>query len=197
MTITRPITTGLAIALVAAGALAAAGCGGSDGAGRATGANDDAKQLAFARCMREAGIDFPDPKPSSGPQDQAIRIPRSISPKRFQGIEQGCRRSSGIRTKPPSAAEQARFRDDALKFARCMRAHGIDLPDPQMSADGGGVIIQKKQSAGSGGGSAPALDSPAFRRAQAACPSGPMSRKLSGGAGSGAVLSQSGPAGKR
>jgi hypothetical protein len=190
MTITRWWTAALAVT-----AVAAAGCGGG-GSKEGSGADtpDDAEQLAFARCMREAGIDFPDPKPSSGgARPEAISIPRSISPKRFLRIEQDCRRSSGIRMKAPSAAEQARFRDDALKFARCMRAHGVDLPDPQMSADGGGVVIQKKS--GSGGASGPAPDSPAFRRAEAACPSSLRSRKISG-AGAARVLGQSKPPAK-
>jgi hypothetical protein len=193
MTITRWWTAALAVT-----AVAAAGCGGG-GSKEGSGADtpDDAEQLAFARCMREAGIDFPDPKPSSGgARPEAISIPRSISPKRFLRIEQDCRRSSGIRMKSPSAAEQARFRDDALKFARCMRAHGVDLPDPQMSPDGGGIVIHKKNSA-SGGGSGPAADSPAFRRAEAACPSSLRSRKLSGAGAVGRVLSESAPPAKR
>jgi hypothetical protein len=196
MTITKWWTAGLAIAAAAA-AVAAAGCGGSGPKGASGGEQpDDAKQLAFARCMREAGIDFPDPTPGAGARPDAIRIPRSVPPKRFLQIEQACRRSSGIRTKVPSAAEQARFRDDALKFARCMRAHGVDLPDPQMSPDGGGIVIQKKNSA-SGGGSGPAVDSPAFRRAAAACPSSLRSRKLSGAGAVGRVLSESAPPAKR
>jgi hypothetical protein len=174
MTITR-WTTRLAIAGAAAAALAGAGCGGGSGRDSATGSDtsDDAKELAFARCMREAGIDFPDPEPSAGGRrTQTIRIPRSIAPQRFQQIEATCRDRSGIVRKAPSAEEQEKFRDDALKFARCMRAHGVDLPDPQVR--GGGVIIGR---AGAGDAS---LDpeSPAFRRAQAACPSNLAARKM-------------------
>ncbi|HMJ33521.1 MAG TPA: hypothetical protein VK501_06365 [Baekduia sp.] len=168
MTITR-WTRRLAIASAAGAALAAAGCGGGGGSGGDSGSrSDDAKELAFARCMREAGIDFPDPKPAAnGTERRAIRLPRGISPERLQTIDSTCRRKSGVVRQEPSAEEQAKFRDDALKFARCMRAHGVDVPDPQ--ARGGGIVIQRKAGSGASG---PNPDSPAFKRAQAACPSG-------------------------
>jgi hypothetical protein len=180
MTITRRITAGLTAAVAAGAALGAAGCGGGGGGGadNASARPDDAKQLALARCMRKAGIDFPDPKPGPAGAPAELRIPRSISPERFMKMERDCRRSSGIAIKAPTAAEQARFRDDALKFARCMRAHGIDLPDPQIRP-GGGVIIQHKDSGSGGGASSPDFNSPAFRRAQAACPSSLAGRKFS------------------
>jgi hypothetical protein len=96
---------------------------------------------------------------------QQIKVPQGISPKRMQQIQKDCQRKSGFAPKAPSKEEQARFRDAALKFARCMRAHGVDIPDPQ--ASGGGIVIQK----GPGGGAAPSLNpqSPAFKRAEQAC----------------------------
>ena len=34
-------------------------------------------------------------------------------------------------------AERAKLQEAALNFARCMRAHGVDMPDPQLSGKGG------------------------------------------------------------
>ena len=69
-----------------------------------------------------------------------------------------CRKYMPNGGKPPSAAQQQEMRDAALKFARCMREHGVDVPDPQTS---GGRLSLKIQ------GINPS--SPAFQAAQKAC----------------------------
>jgi hypothetical protein len=161
MTISAGIPT--VVAALAATALIAA-CGGSGSSGGGSGGADDSKELAFAACLRKAGIDAPDPKRGpNGELSQRIGIPKGISPQRMQQIQKDCQRKSGFKPKAPSKAEQARFRDAALKFARCMRAHGIDIPDPQ--AGGGGIMIQK----GPGAQGGPDPRSPAFKRAELAC----------------------------
>jgi hypothetical protein len=40
-----------------------------------------------------------------------------------------------------SAARQAKLQEAALKFTRCMRRHGIDMPDPKAGQGGGGFTI--------------------------------------------------------
>jgi hypothetical protein len=167
--------------MTTAAALLLAACGGgSGGGGAAAGKPDDAKLLAFNACMRKAGLDFKDPTPGGGPQ--SIKIPKGISPARLQTIQRDCARKTGGGPKEPSKAEQAKFLDQALKFARCMRAHGVDMPDPK--AQGGGISIQKRSSGS--GSSGPNPDSPAFQRAQSECQSfmpkgGQLSTKRSGG----------------
>src|SRR4051794_2779902 len=164
-----------------AAALLLAACGGdSDGGGAASGKPDDAKRLAFNACMRKAGLDFKDPTPGGGPR--AVKIPEGISPARLQQIQRDCARKTGGGPREPSKAEQAKFLDQALKFARCMRAHGVDLPDPK--AQGGGISIQKRSNGSRGSGPNP--DSPAFQRAQRECQSfmpkgGQLSTKRGGG----------------
>ena len=65
---------------------------------------------------------------------------------------------------PPSPAQQAQTQAQALRFAACMRAHGVPrFPDPQFS--GGGV--QFRVGGPSGGGIDPS--SPLFQKAQKAC----------------------------
>jgi hypothetical protein len=171
----------------AASALLAAcgGSGGNDGVGARP---DDSSELAFAACLRKAGIDAPDPQRGpNGELAQRVRVPNGISPARMQRIQKDCQRKSGFHPKPPSKEEQARFFDQALKFAKCMRAHGVDVPDPKPA--NGGIVINK---GGPGTARGPDPESPAFKRAQQACQSlmpGPR-----GGKG-GPSLSTSGVAG--
>jgi hypothetical protein len=170
-------TTTVLLAGVATTALLTA-CGGGGG-GAPAARSDDAKALAFARCMRAAGIDFPDPGASNKPQ--LVRIPKGIAPKRLEAAQKNCAKKTGAGPKAPSKAEQAHLLDQALQFARCMRAHGINLPDPQA---GGGGIVQKKDSGSGDSGIDPS--SPAFARAQKACGTFmPAGAQLSVGKGGG------------
>jgi hypothetical protein len=163
MTIRHRLPTALAIG---AATVAAAGCGGSSPGNGSAGGPDDSKELAFAQCLRKAGIDAPDPQINGGKVSQSIRVPKGIPPARMQQITADCARKTGGGPKPLSKADQAKFLDSALKFARCMRAHGVDIPDPKPTD--GGIMIQK----GTGGGG-PRIDpqSPAFQSAQKACES--------------------------
>lgn len=173
-------------ALLAAGLLAA-GCGGAsegatDGiasagdAGSAKPASGktkvDAEQagLDFARCMREHGVDVPDPQAGEGGMVMIGPGPgevqggsRSGPPAGFEEADKACRHFLegliGDGPGPLDAAEQ----DRALKFAQCMRDHGVDMPDPDFS--GGGVRI----TIGGGPGSATGPDSETFKAAQKAC----------------------------
>ena len=66
---------------------------------------------------------------------------------------------------PPSEEEQARMREQALEFSKCMREHGIDMPDPQFSEDGG-VTINAEVEGGEGG---PLPDDEDFQAAAEEC----------------------------
>ncbi len=171
-------------------ALATAGCGGSSGAGaevasagggRGAEAEDasttpaDAEQagLDFARCMREHGVDMPDPKaggdgfimvgPSAGgdrPEPGgAARLPEA-----FAEADEACRHHLDDLIQEGGPPMDAEAQDRALKFARCMREHGVDMPDPDFSS-GGGVRIEIGK--GEAGGIDPSSET--FRDAQEAC----------------------------
>jgi hypothetical protein len=136
-------------ALVGVLALAVAACGGggkgdgvaSLGGGRATsttvgGRQDDRQQaLDWARCMRQHGIDLPDPQFSGNDivyprPDRAVR-----NGAKYKAAEQACKQHlpNGGQPGPPNPEKLQR----ALAFARCMRQHGITtMPDPQVVADG-------------------------------------------------------------
>jgi len=180
--------------LLGATALAAglAGCGGSgagaeERGGPSAGARDAG--IAFARCMREQGIDMPDPKTDErgvtrvepGDGDAAGpgaggRAPSS----RFRAAERACRKHLKDVAPPQLSPEQAeRFKKQALAHARCMRDNGVNFPDPRLTDDGGAVV-----DIGPDSGLDP--DSPVFKRATDAC------RRLEFGPGGGAPPAGSG-----
>lgn len=143
-----------------AAALLLAACGGSNGGDPVAGQPDDAKRLAFAACLRKAGVEV---KEQTGRGGFDIRVPRGISKARMATIERDCARKTGGGPgggREASPEQKARLLDQALRFARCMRAHGVDMVDPK--PDGRGIRIQIKGSSGD-------PNSPVFRRAQQAC----------------------------
>ncbi|GAB7042101.1 MULTISPECIES: hypothetical protein [Catenuloplanes] len=119
-------TLATAIALLGA-------CGGRDGAAepdRDAGppATYHEWSLAYATCMREQGVDMPDPKPGEG-----LSMPMG-GPGADATVEasQACRARLG----DPPAAEGAPKTDQEreeqqLKMVQCLREHGVDVPDPQ------------------------------------------------------------------
>jgi hypothetical protein len=86
----------------------------------------------------------------------------------------GGKRGSGVATadggkdnkaKPSASAKPGDPLEQARKFAACMRAHGVDMSDPQVeNGSSGGAVIH---SAGPGKDIGP--DSPTFKAAQEAC----------------------------
>jgi hypothetical protein len=155
--------------LLAAAALAVAlgACGGeTGGASRASDLRDAG--LKFARCMRENGIDMPDPKTDENgvmiaEGDEGMGLEGGQPSSRFRAAEQKCRKHLE-NVKPPqlSPEQQKEFRQRALAHAECMRENGVNFPDPKFSDDGGAVV-----DIGPGSGIDP--ESPAFKRAQEEC----------------------------
>jgi hypothetical protein len=157
---------------LAAASIALGACGGG---GAATAGTSDRRAefreaaLKFAKCMRAHGVDMPDPQPGeggritmggpgTGPEDQA----------KMESAQKACQKILE-KVKPPEMSEeqQQKFKDQALKFARCMREHGINMPDPQFL--GGGRITQRMEE-----GIDP--NSQRFRDASEACSKGQSGR---------------------
>jgi hypothetical protein len=138
------------VGAVPAVALAVAACGGGGktpgvaslaGATQTTsggnaGGSQDERQAAlnWARCMRQHGIDLPDPQFSGDNITQRLPTRAEQDSPKFKAAQQACRQylPNGGRPTPPSAQE----RQQALAFAQCMRQHGINMPDPQITASG-------------------------------------------------------------
>jgi hypothetical protein len=125
---------GLLAAALACLALVAAACSsaGSPGTGAGPGGSARHSELAFSRCMRAHGITaFPDPNPQGG-LDLNAGPGTGLDPKspQFKAAWRACESLMPPR-RPLSPAQQAEARAQALKYSRCMRAHGIsDFPDP-------------------------------------------------------------------
>jgi hypothetical protein len=129
------------LALVAIVGVAAAACGSSGAAPQSRGTSVEAKLQAFSRCMRAQGItDMPDPTVDSqgnvqiqyppgaqspGAAHDAFTAARSKCNKYLQGVTQGY-----------SHSNTATFRDQVYQLARCLRARGADVPDPDFSGGG-------------------------------------------------------------
>jgi hypothetical protein len=137
--------------------------------------------LAFARCMRQHGIDMPDPKfdANGGVTQELKRGPGGKGPNdpRFKAAQQACQKylpNGGQPTKRDPEQQQ-----QMLAFARCMRQHGINVPDPNPSGGNGGIVVK-------GGPGTLSPDDPKFKAAQQAC------QKLLPNAGKGGTLVNSG-----
>jgi hypothetical protein len=136
---------GLLLGLLLALALAVAACGGggdkgggvaSLGDGKATttspGGSQDERQadLAYARCMRQHGVNMPDPKvEANGRTDWQLPSGMGKDDSRLKAAQQACRqyRANGGQAQRPSPQQQ----QEMVAFARCMRQHGINIPRPQ------------------------------------------------------------------
>ena len=95
--------------------------------------------LDYSRCMRENGIDMPDPKFEGDRVSLQVGGPgKAIDPAKMKVAEKACAKYRDA-VKPPAMSEekQAEFKKEALANARCMREHGIDMPDPTFDANGG------------------------------------------------------------
>ena len=162
----------VAVAALALAALALAACGGDDPAPASSGAGGRPKgpdaqtkkaMLDFARCMREHGINMPDPKFDEGGRGGVViqEGGRGTTPEQQRAAEQACAKyQKAIKPPPISAEQQEKFRKAALANAKCMRDHGIDMPDPQFGENG---AVQQRI-----GGNIKPTD-PKFQAAMKAC----------------------------
>jgi hypothetical protein len=161
-------------------AVLAAGCsGGSSGPGVAgastpsasasatSSGSAEAQALAYAKCMRAHGVPgFPDPivqNGSVGFDFSGANVDQNSA--QYQSARQACQSLRGGGTANSGTANYAAD----LKFAKCMRAHGVpDFPDPNKNG-------------GFSGTSSVNPSSPTFQNAQSLC----MKQSgLGGGSGS-------------
>ncbi len=130
--------------------------------------------FAFAKCMREHGIDMPDPETAPGGGfSQRIGGDR-VDPEKMQAAQEACQDilEQAMGERRDLDPEEL---DKLVEFAQCMREHGVDMPDPGTNGKGG-IIFRVNGSSGDSddqpdkdfsGGIDP--DSPEFQAAQDAC----------------------------
>lgn len=120
-------------------ALSAAACGGAPSTAGSNGTSKNASstgrpatsaELAFAHCMRSNGVrSFPDPSSSGGfPKSTLARLAAHDSD--FEAATRTCAHLLPGGRSGANAAELQHVRAEGVQFARCMRRHGVDLPDP-------------------------------------------------------------------
>jgi len=110
-----------------------ASAGGGSSASAPTPSRDPRDvQRKWAQCMREHGIDVPDPDPVEG---KFLEFPTpkkgTAEEERFAEAEEACKEwdPGSLGGKPhPERVEQQR------KVAQCMRDRGFDVPDPDPSS---------------------------------------------------------------
>jgi hypothetical protein len=132
----------LAVALAVAGVLVA-GCSGGPadpgvaGVSSATASpsqsatvSGEAEALQYAACMRSHGVpDFPDPTVQNGSVGFSITAGDGVDQNsaQYQSARQACSSLRGGGTANSGSGNLAK----ELKFAQCMRSHGVpDFPDP-------------------------------------------------------------------
>jgi uncharacterized protein (DUF305 family) len=127
----------------------------SSGSGEASPKDRREAELKFAQCMRDHGVDMPDPvngrfdlKVKPGDQKNAEEAQKSCG-KILQNVAPRL-----------SEEQQAKMRQAALDYAKCMREHGIDMADPQFQ-EGGGMTMRMPEHTRE--------DDPKFKDAQKAC----------------------------
>jgi len=155
------------VGLLAIVGVLAAGCGGS-ASGGGTSASERASEareaaLEYARCMREHGVDLPDPTFEEGGIQQA-GPPKGVPRAKLEKADKACEKYKSAFEPPElSEEEQAELKKAALAHARCMREHGVEkFPDPTFGENG-----EARIRVGPGTGVDP--EAPKFKEAQKAC----------------------------
>jgi hypothetical protein len=176
----------VSIAVLAIGAatsaLLAAGCGGGSSGAKvaqigttttstsgssSSGSSDTGDPAAFSACMRKNGVpNFPDPDSKgnlriTGGQTRGGRT-FGVDPNspQFKKAQQACRKlqPNGGR---PDPQDEAKMKEQALKYSQCMRSHGVPkFPDPEFRA-GGGTLMRIGRDV--------RPNSPQFKAAEKAC----------------------------
>jgi hypothetical protein len=123
----------IAAAVIATGGLAllAAACGGSPAGDGAPAQQNGA--VAYAGCMRSHGVpNWPDPN-SSGVFDKTKLSSQQLgaSSSRVQAAQTACSHLLPNGGSGPSPTQVQQVRAQSLRFAQCVRAHGVpSFPDP-------------------------------------------------------------------
>jgi hypothetical protein len=121
------------------------GDGADDGDSELTDAEREDAMLEFTECMREHGVDMPDPDTGGGDGPVIMRreAGSAADEEEFEEAQEACGSimEDAFGDRPErDPEEEAEMQDNALAYAQCMREHGIDFPDPDFSE--GGVAMR-------------------------------------------------------
>ncbi|MFE2287819.1 hypothetical protein ACFXDJ_27095 [Streptomyces sp. NPDC059443] len=100
---------------------------GSNGSGGGNSGADADNALKMRKCLRDNGVDAPDPKPGEDPRGMTLGAGAD------QEVLKKAMDKCGMKG-PGSGGEVSQAdKDAALKSAKCMRDHGFDVPDPEFN----------------------------------------------------------------
>ena len=157
LTVAAALLLGLALAGCGSGGdesevASASGGTATPGASASSTLSQEDRAVKFAQCMREHGVDVPDPKPGQ----KGVRFTAEPGGKHeLESAMEACRKYSPQATESPGQAKKRQ--ENARKFAACMREHGVeDFPDPE--PDQKGIQVDKSLAS-----------DPDFEDAQKAC----------------------------
>jgi len=95
--------------------------------------------LAVAACMREHGVDMPDPE-FTGDGGLRMRLLGTVATLRedphFDAARAACTGALEGLTRDGDPARLVALQDQLLAYADCMREHGVDMPDPALGGTG-------------------------------------------------------------
>lgn len=133
--------------------VATAGGDGADPSASAT-LSDQEAAVRFAQCMREHGIDVPDPDPDQ--EGFRAQLPEGTDPEDARAATEECKQYMPNGGEPPKLDPEVI--EKQRQFAQCMRDNGVEeFPDP---SEDGGVKIEGDQFD---------TQSPEFKAAEEAC----------------------------
>ncbi|GAA4630193.1 hypothetical protein GCM10023196_054530 [Actinoallomurus vinaceus] len=153
---------------------AACGTGHKKVDAKASAASDVQKMRAYAKCMRENGVDMADPETdgnggirirAKGPANGGSAKPAMGDDKTMKAAQAKCGHLMPNGGKPikPKPEELAKMR----AYAKCMRQHGVNMPDP--NSDGGITVKSGGGKSNNVGAGDVNPDSQAFKDADKAC----------------------------
>lgn len=121
--------------LLAALALLVAGCAPSqappEAASLAKTEEIGRAAVQYAQCLRDNGYQVPDPTFNEDGLPVYGEIPGLVKGPEFDQIRQSCGESLNAALVAAGVPNRKEVNtDELLGFARCMREHGIDVPDP-------------------------------------------------------------------
>ena len=116
--------------------------------------------LKFAQCMREHGVDMPDPEPGGG-----IRVNgEGMSEDQMEAAQSACQKWMDMAEPEDGGHEMSEEEKQSfLDMAACMRERGYNFPDPVFD---GGRVTQKVEK---GDGDQPGPDDPSFKKDMEEC----------------------------
>lgn len=126
----------LAAVLLGLGVTACGGSGGSATAAGSSADQQDTARLKFRKCLQDNGVPIP-----STPQQGGGGFRRALGQVGRTKLQQALKACAKYRTAAfgnITPQQRQEFQDAFVKFAACMRQHGVDVPTPNLGASGGG-----------------------------------------------------------